>query len=125
MPVKKIVEAINSDNLPESVLRAALNTVNLIKLKRNGVIKGRTCANGSSQRKYLKDFESVASPTVSLEVLFILLFIDVYEERDIAMFDVQRAYLHELMPKDKIVLLKLKGRFVEIMCQINLEYPSL
>ena len=59
--------------------RRALNTINLIKLKRDGSMKGRTCADGSKQRKYLKPFESVVSPAISLEPLFLTMLIDVYE----------------------------------------------
>ena len=29
------------------------------------------------------------------------------------------AYLHAQMPADKNVILKLRGRFVDIMCDIN------
>ena len=52
--------------------------VNLIKEKYDGVLKGRTCADGSRQRKYLKKDESVAWPTAALESLIVTLLIDAY-----------------------------------------------
>ena len=36
-------------------------------------------------------------------------------------FDVTGAYLHFDLPKDKHVLLKLRGDLVEIMCVVNTE----
>ena len=64
MPGKPVVEAIDTSKLSKEDLKKALDAVNLIKLKRCGKVKGRSCLNGSKQRKYLKPDESVASPTV-------------------------------------------------------------
>ena len=50
------------------------------------------------------------------------LIIDAYEKRYAAIADVPGAYLHAGMPIGKMVLLKLKSRFVDIMCDINPEY---
>jgi len=69
-----------------------MRELNLKKEKRCGTIKGRTCANGSRQRQYLRLYESVESSTVSVESLFTTLLIDAYEGRD-AVFDVPGEYL--------------------------------
>ena len=53
-----------------------------------------------------------------------MLVIDAYKSRDIAIADVPGAYLHALWPKGKKVLLKLRGKFVNIMCNVNLEYKK-
>ena len=45
----------------------AIDEVNIKKEKRCGKIKGRTCADVSKQKRYLKEGESVSSPTLSLE----------------------------------------------------------
>ena len=50
------------------------------------------------------------------------LVIDAYEERDIATFDIPGAHLHAEIPADKNVILKLRGFFVDIMCNISEEY---
>ena len=55
-------------------------------------------------------------------MLFTTLVIDAHEERDVATFDIPGAYLHAKMPADKNVILKLRGHFVDIMCDINGEY---
>ena len=94
MPGKKVVTAINPDTLSAEDKAKSLNAVNLVKQKRDGTIKGRTCADGSKQKRYLGKDGSVASLTVSLESLFTTLVIDAHEERDVANFDIPRAYLH-------------------------------
>ena len=99
-----------------------MDAVHLIKEKRNGEIKGRSCANGSKQRRYVKDGESFASPTVSIEALFTTLVIAGHEGRQVISFDVPGAFLQADMPDDKLVLLRLTGEFVIFMCEINPEF---
>ena len=57
---------IDPDTLSYKDRRKALDSVNLIKENINGKIKGRTCADGSKQKRYLKEGEIISSPTVSL-----------------------------------------------------------
>ena len=92
-PGKKVVEGVDPETLTEEEKKEALDAVNLIKEK-IGEIKGQTCANGSKQNMYLKENESIASPTVSLEGLITTLIVDAYEQRDVGSFDVPGAYLH-------------------------------
>ena len=101
-----------------------MDAVNIIEEKRDGRVKGRTCANGSKQRQYLKEYESVASPTVGLESLITTLLTGVYEGRNFISFDVPGAFLQAEMSDYKLVLLKLKGKFVEMMCEINPEFSK-
>ena len=96
---------------------SALEAINLIKKKRSGAIKGRTCANGSRHRRFLKPGETVALPTVSLEALLG----DVHEDRDVCIFDVPGAYLQASMPERKKLLMNFRGQFVDIMCSVNKE----
>ena len=67
MPGKRAVAPINPDTLTSDEKMKALDAVNLIKEKRDGSIKGRTCANGAKQRKYVKEGDIISSPTASLE----------------------------------------------------------
>ena len=125
-PGKKVVDGVDPKTLTEEEKQQALDAVNLIKEKRTGEIKGRTCANGSKQHLYLKENESVASPTVSLEGLITSLIIDAYEGRDVSSFDVPGAYLHVKMPSEngKQILLKIKGEFVDLMCEVNPDFEK-
>ena len=123
-PGKPVVHPLNAHELSIEEKRKALEAVNLIAKKRCGKIKGRTCADGSKQRKYLKDGESIASPTVSLESLISSLLIDTYEDRYVSIFDVPGAYLHAETPKGKLLIIKLRGEFADIMCQTNDKYKK-
>ena len=123
-PGKPVVEPISPDSITEKEEKEALEAVNLIKEKRNGDVKGRTCADGSRQRRFLGFYDSVASPTVSLEALILTLIMDAYEDRTVAVFDVPGAYLHANMPEGKRIIMKLRGQFVDLMCEANPKYSS-
>jgi hypothetical protein len=71
--------------------RAALRAVNLIKEKRCGKLKRRTCADGRPQQG-LYDKQQTASLTVSTDALMISLMIDSFERRDVATADIAGAY---------------------------------
>ena len=125
VPGKPVVIPTNAKSLTPLEKNKALRAVNLIKEKRSGDINGRTCVDGSSQRKYLKQDESVASPTASLESLIATLLIDAYEGKDIAVYDVPGAYLQAILaPKrsKERTLMKLEGEFVDIMVKVNPEH---
>ena len=78
IPGNPVVIPLNPDEITYAKMRQALYSVNLIKEKINGIIKVRTCANGSKKR-YLKYGKSVASLTVFLEGLLTTLVINAYE----------------------------------------------
>ena len=122
VPGKPVVRPINANTLTLLEKKKAMPAVNLIKEKHDGVLKGRTCADGSKQRKYLKSDESVASPTAALESLIVTLLIDAYEGRDVGTYDVPGAFLQaslEPKPNNERVLMRLVGNFVNIMCKVN------
>jgi len=84
---KNVFEPLDASTLTASQKQEALRAVNLIKEKRSGKLKGRTCADGWSQRsKYTK--EETTSPTVSTDALMISLMIDAKEQCDVATADV-------------------------------------
>jgi len=122
MEGKKVVEPLTYNSLTKKEKKEALDAINLIKEKRDGSLKGRSCANGAKQRRFLKGDEVYSSPTVSNESLLTTSVIDAVERRDVATADVPGAYLHAEFPKDKKVILRLTGIFVDIMCRANPEY---
>ena len=123
-PGKPVVEPVDYSTLTEEEKAMAMDAINLIKEKRGGTVKGRTCANGSKQRKYLKEDESVASPTVSNEGIIGTFMMDAYEELEVGIFDIPGAYLHAKMEhkKDHRILLVLQYKFVDMMCDVNPKY---
>ena len=101
--------------------KEALRAVNLIKEKRDGKLKGRTCADGRPQRSFYSK-EQTSSPTVSTDALMMSMMIDAREKRDVATADVVGAYLNADMPD--FVVLKLVGSAVDIMCKVNVKYKK-
>ena len=67
----------------------------------------------------MSEGESIASLTLLLKALVTTFIIDSYEERDVAAVDVPVAYLHAEITEGKTILLKLRGGFVDIVCDIN------
>ena len=61
--------AVSPEFMSKLKKKRALQAINLIKLKRCGKVKGRTCADGSVQRGYISKEDSL-SPTISLQALF-------------------------------------------------------
>jgi len=69
---ENVFEPLDASTLTASQRQEAVCAVNFIEEKRSGKLKGRTCANGRSQRsKYTK--EETTSPTVSTDALMISL----------------------------------------------------
>ena len=59
----------------------------------------------------------MSSPTVQLESLIITLLVDANEKRDVATAGIVGAYL--LADIDVFLLVKITGKSVDIMCQVN------
>ena len=70
-----VFKACNARELTKSEKREALNLITMVKQKRDGKIKGRACADGRKQRRYINK-DQVSSPTVQLESLMIILLVD-------------------------------------------------
>ncbi|GFH56607.1 hypothetical protein CTEN210_13083 [Chaetoceros tenuissimus] len=118
-----VVGRVKYEDLTDEDKKCALRAINLIKEKRDGKIKGRTCADGSKHRKFVPR-EDASSATLAVESLMALLVVFAHEKRDVAVFNVPGAYLHADLPPDKFVLLKIEGQFVDIMVDVNPEFKE-
>ena len=104
MPGKPLVQTIDTTlSTEDENSTSTLEAVNLIKEKLYGRIKGMTCVDRSRKCRYTKYGETVASPTVSLYMLFAALVFDMHEGRDMVTFEVPGAFLHAETLKDKNV----------------------
>ena len=120
-----VIELIDPSVITAEQKQQAMNAVNHINDKKATLqVKGRTCADGSKQCQYLKEDESLASPTVLLESILSTLVIDIYEDRDVAICDVPGAFSQAEITDDKTVLMRITGRFVDILCQANEKYTK-
>lgn len=91
----------------------------MVKEKRDGKIKGRICTDSMKEQKYIAN-ENVASHSVQLESLVLVLLIDAHDGKDVATVDVMGVYLLANM-KD-FVLVKLTRGAVDILCEVNKRY---
>jgi hypothetical protein len=85
------------------------------------LIKGRTVYNGKPTRNW-HEKEDSASPTASLESIFLTSIIVAKEERDIMTADIPNAFIQTLMPEleegQECVIMKLKGAVLEILVEL-------
>ena len=116
---KGVFEPVLSQDLQPEAKSQALRCINVIKQKRCGKIKGRTCADGRPQRG-LYDKSETSSPTASSDAILFTLVIDAVERRDVATADVAGAYLNAEM--EDFVLMRLEGHDAELMCEVNPVY---
>ena len=70
----------------------------------------------------ISEYDSVASPTVSLEGIITTLLIGAYEGRKHISFDIPGAFLQAEMPDNELVLLRFKGKIAEMLGEINENY---
>lgn len=95
----------------------ALQYLMFLKEKRDGTLKGRGCADGRKQRKYIRKDEA-SSPTISTEAVFLILIIAAKEGRDVATMDIPGAFMQTGLDGEKIHI-KFEGRMVELLAMID------
>ena len=89
-----------------------------LKQKRNGIVKGRGCADGRKQRDYMSK-EEASSPTVAIESVMLSCVIDAKEERDVGIIDIPGAFMQVDMKGEDTVHMKLEGKMAELMVRID------
>ena len=87
-----------------------------MKEKRNGDVKAWSCANGSIQHKHVAK-DKVASPTVSLESVFVTSTINAREGWEVMVVDIPGASLHA--DNDDYVIMKMNGTLAELMAKTD------
>ena len=86
--------------------------------KRNGLIKAHTCANGSTQKKYIAH-EEATSPTAATKEILTTGVIDAKQGRDIMTLDIPNAFVQTAVPQDQEkVIIKIRGNLVDILLEI-------
>ena len=110
--------------IPEEKKKEILDSIMLLTEKDDGVIKGRNCANGSVQRKYISK-EDTASPTAKLESILLTAVIEAKEDRDTRTVDIPNAFMQTRVEDDKDkVIIRMRGRLAEYMERIAPEIYS-
>jgi hypothetical protein len=111
-----VVEPKYIQDLDGDQKQAALQYLMFLKQKRNGVIKGRGCADGRKQRSHTTK-EEASSPTVAIESVMLSCTIDAKENRDVAIVDIPGAFMQADMEEE--VYMKLEGKMAELMVRID------
>ena len=111
-----VFSPIHRRNLSSTQIKNTLRAISVIKEKRDGTLKGRTCADGRKQRDWCTKHET-SSPTVHTDSFMLVTAIEAKERRDVGTGDVQGACLHAKQ-KDFTVL-KFVNEQVDIMCEID------
>jgi hypothetical protein len=116
-----VLEPLDAFTLTDEQKAESLRALSVIKEKRDGTIKGRTCADGSTQQGKFSKTET-GSPTLANDALFMTIMIDAYENRDVATADIAGAYLHALMKH--FITMRFVGWAVDLLCEVNPEYTK-
>ena len=88
---RKGLQPTKREHLTEQEQRRALEAVTVMLRKRIGLVKSRTCANGSKQTWLSK--EEISSPTVSTEAVILTSLIDAMKGNYTVMADVPNAFI--------------------------------
>ena len=95
--------------------------------KRDGIIKARYCANGSTQRDYMSH-EDVSSSTVSTESTLLTAVIEAEEGRDVSTCDIPNAFVQTEVQKEDSdgnkTIMTVRGVLVNILCEIDPVYKD-
>ena len=104
------------------IRKQALGSLIFLKRKQSREMKGRGCANGRSQQKYITK-EGSSSPTVSLYTIMGSYMMDALDNRKVITVDIPGVFLHRDWPQDKHPgYIMFEGDMVEMICKIDLTY---
>ena len=118
---KVVFTPVSYNKLSFEDRKRALGAITLIKEKRCGTIKGRTVADGSSQRDYTAPSDA-AAPTIATEALFLTCVIDAAEERDVATADITGAFLQAEI--DEFVVIKFEDTMIDLLIRTDEMYAQ-
>ena len=113
---REVVKLLRPCDVTYDIKRRALGYLIFLRMKSNGEIKARECADGRPQRVY-KSKEKNSSPTVAVESIFITSAMEANEERDVAIVDVPGDFLQTKESDDTII--KLQGVIILSLLKIN------
>jgi hypothetical protein len=116
---RKVWKPVKITELTAREKKRAMESLIFLTEKRDGIIKGRICANGSTQRPYTPK-EEAASPTAATEAIMITGVIDAKQKRDVMTLDVPNAFVQTEIPqRSERIIMKIRGPLVDILVNIN------
>jgi hypothetical protein len=120
-------QPVHRNTLNTTERKRALESLIFLVGKKDGTVKARHCANGSTQRDYMQR-EDVSSPTVSTESVLLTAVIEAQESRDVATCDIPNAFIQtDVQTEDSDgnrTIMKIRGTLVGILCEMDHEYEE-
>ena len=120
---REVYTPIKVEQLTQKERAQAMESLLFVVEKRDGRIKARFCANGSTQREYVNRDEA-ASPTVTTESIFITSVIDAKQGRDVMTCDIPNAFvqtdIEEALVGERIIM-KIRGALTTILVEMDYE----
>jgi Reverse transcriptase (RNA-dependent DNA polymerase) len=116
---------IHIKDLTQQEKKRAMESLIFLVEKRDGRVKARACANGSTQRDYINK-EDAASPTAAVESILLTATIDAKENRDIMSVDIPNAFIQtniESKDNEKMTM-KIRGPLVDMLLELEHELYS-
>jgi hypothetical protein len=93
--------------------------------KRDGSLKGRAVANGSTQRDWISKEDQAASPTATLESILMTCVIDVIECCEVAIVDLPNAFIQTMNEKlhdsHEWDIMKITGHLADLLIEMQPE----
>ena len=117
---RAVFEPVHVDDLTKLEKERAMESLIFLVEKRDGRVKARTCANGSTQRTYVNRDEA-ASPTASTESILITATLDAKQERDVMTCDIPNAFVQTDIPIADVgerVVMKIRGALVDMLLEL-------
>ena len=118
-----VFKPIRVEDLTEMEKQRAMESLIFLIEKRDGTVKGRTCANGSTQREYT-DRDEAASPTAMTESIIITGVIDAKQHRDVMTADIPNAFVQTEVEKKEVgqrIVMKIRGPLVDMLVELSPE----
>ena len=112
---------IHVSKLSQRERQRAMKSILFLVEKRDGTIKGRTVADGSTQRSFMGK-EEAASPTVLTESIKLTCAIEAREGRDIMTNDIPNAFVQTQAKNYKNgdrITLKIEGILVDMLLELD------
>ena len=118
---RKVFSPVHLSDLSPTERKRAMSSLIFLVEKRDGRVKARTCANGSTQREYVSK-EEASSPTAITESLLLTATIDAKEGRDVMTADIPNAFVQTHLdesPTGERTIMKITGKLVEMLVELD------
>ena len=118
-----VFKPIHVRELTELERKRAMESLIFLVENRDGTVKARTCANGSTQRDYV-DRDEAASPTAMTESVIITGTINAKQARDIMTADIPNTFVQTRIDDKEVgerIIMKIRGPLVDMLLELSPE----